>query len=158
MSMIIVTVDSRQKAISSRTAMRRTALTSPFYRGWVETTEQSLEAMLEACRDRDFSRIGRITETHAMRMHAVIQSGRPTPSATSRPQALQFLTQLRHYVTRVLSPDATADAGPNIAVISRPEDAQTVADNVLAEYGNVRMGRAGAGAKLLEAPLTEGTD
>ncbi len=42
-------------------------------------------------------------------------------------------------------------------MISRPEDAQTVAD-ALAEYGNVRIVGAGAGSKIArESPLTEGT-
>lgn len=156
MSMIIVTVDSRQKAISSRTAMRRTALTSPFYKGWVETTEQSLEAMLEACRDRDFSRIGRITETHAMRMHAVIQSADP-PIRYLSPTSIAIFDAVAALREAGVEAYATADAGPNIAVISRPEDAQAVAD-ALVQYGAVRIVGAGAGAELLETSLPEGTD
>lgn len=156
MSMIIVTVDSRQKAISSRTAMRRTALTSPFYKGWVETTEQSLEAMLEACRDRDFSRIGRITETHAMRMHAVIQSADP-PIRYLSPTSIAIFDAVVALREAGVEAYATADAGPNIAVISRPEDAQAVAE-ALVQYGTVRIVGAGAGAELLEASLAEGTD
>ncbi len=155
MSMIIVTVDARQKAISSRVAMRRTALTSPYYRGWIESTEQSLEAMLEACRDRDFSRIGRITETHAMRMHAVIQSADP-PIRYLSPTSIAIFDAVAALREEGIEAYATADAGPNIAVISRPEQAQAVAD-ALARYGAVRVVGAGAGAELIEDLSVEGT-
>lgn len=150
MSMIIVTVDARQKAISSRTAMRRTALTSPFYPSWVESTEQTLEAMLEACRDQDFSRIGRITEMHALRMHALIQSADP-PIRYLSPTSIAIFDAVVALREAGVEAYSTADAGPNVAVISRPEDAQRVAD-ALAEYGTVRIVGAGAGAELIANP------
>ena len=160
MSMIIVTVDSRQKAVSSRTAMRRTALTSPFYPAWAPSTEQSLAAMLEACRDRDFSRIGRITETHALRMHALIQSADP-PIRYLSPVSIAIFDAVAALRDAGVEAYATADAGPNVAVISRPEDAKAVAD-ALAQYGAVRVVGAGAGAALInpsdaETNPTEGT-
>ena len=153
MSMIIVTVDSRQKAVSSRTAMRRTALTSPFYPAWAPSTEQSLAAMLEACRDRDFSRIGRITETHALRMHALIQSADP-PIRYLSPVSIAIFDAVAALRDAGVEAYATADAGPNVAVISRPEDAAAVAD-ALAQYGAVRVVGAGAGATLIDPPDTE---
>ena len=148
MSMIIVTVDARQKAVSSRTAMRRTALTSPFYPAWAPSTEQSLAAMLEACHDRDFSRIGRITETHALRMHALIQSADP-PIRYLSPVSIAVFDAVAALREAGVEAYATADAGPNVAVISRPEDAQAVAE-ALAEYGSVRVVGAGAGAMLID--------
>src|SRR5699024_4698620 len=58
-------------------AMRATAATSPFYSGWVSSTEDYLRQMLVACRAGDFTRIGEITESHALRMHGLIQSTVP---------------------------------------------------------------------------------
>ena len=155
MSMIIVTVDARQKAISSRTAMRRTALTSPFYPAWAETTEQSLAAMLEACRDQDFSRIGRITETHALRMHALIQSADP-PIRYLSPTSIAIFDAVVALRDAGVEAYATADAGPNVAIISRPEDAPAVAE-AMQQYGSVRIVGAGAGATLIDDPSLEAT-
>lgn len=155
MSMTIVTVDARQKAVSSRTAMRRTALTSPFYSAWVETTEQSLSAMLEACKDHDFSRIGRITETHAMRMHAVIQASDP-PIRYLSPISIEIFDAVSKLRDAGIEAYATADAGPNVAVISRPDQAEAVAAE-LRQYGAVRIVGAGRGATLIDQPLSEGT-
>jgi diphosphomevalonate decarboxylase len=149
MRMVIVTIDERQKAISSREAMRLTALTSPFYAGWVSSTEQSLEAMLEACRDGDFTRIGRITESHALRMHAVIQSADP-PVRYLSPTSIAVFDAVVALRDRGVEAYATADAGPNVCVIARPADADAVAD-ALQEFGRVRVVGAGAGAELIAA-------
>ena len=55
-SMTIVTVDAAEKAVSSREAMRRTAATSPYYAGWVESTTRSLQEMSSACRAGEIGR------------------------------------------------------------------------------------------------------
>lgn len=166
MSMVIVTVDAQQKQVSSRTAMRATALTSPFYPAWVESTEQSLEAMLQACRERDFSRIGRITETHALRMHAVIQSADP-PIRYLAPASIAVFDAVAAVRDSGVEAYATADAGPNVAVICRPSDAQSVADAMAAALvdaagtrGSIRVVGAGEGARLVDSPVAaaaEGT-
>lgn len=147
MGMVIVTLNKSQKAVSSRTAMRRTALTSPFYREWVASTEVNLAAMLEACRDGDFTRIGRITETHALRMHAVIQSADP-PIRYLSPQSVAVFDAVGAIRESGVEAYATADAGPNIAVLVRPADTERVAQQ-LAQFGEVRAVGAGAGAQLL---------
>lgn len=148
LAMVIVTVNSAQKAVSSRAAMRRTALTSPFYPSWVTSTETSLDAMLEACRDSDFTRIGRITESHALRMHAVIQSADP-PIRYLAPRSVAVFDEVAAMRERGLEAYATADAGPNIAVLVRPGDANAVAAE-LAPFGEVRAVGAGPGAALLD--------
>lgn len=149
MRMVIVTVDERQKAISSREAMRLTALTSPFYPAWVASTEQSLEAMLEACRDRDFTRIGRITESHALRMHAVIQSADP-PVRYLAPTSIAVFDAVSALRDRGVEAYATADAGPNVCVVVRPAEAEAVADE-LRGFGRVRVVGPGAGAELIDS-------
>lgn len=147
MRMVIVTVDTTQKAVSSRAAMRRSALTSPFFPAWISSTEESLAAMLEACTADDFTRVGRITESHALRMHAVIQSCDPpirylTPASIAIFDAVAALRDLG------LEAYATADAGPNVAVIVRPEQAEDLA-SALQGFGSVRLVGPGAGAEVL---------
>ncbi|NLA65586.1 MAG: diphosphomevalonate decarboxylase [Leucobacter sp.] len=154
MSMIIVTVDAAQKAVSSREAMRRSALTSPFYPAWVTSTELSLTAMLEACRDLDFSRIGRITETHAMRMHAVIQACDP-PIRYLSPTSIAVFDAIAALRADGVEAYGTADAGPNVAVISRPADAARVA-KALEPFGSVRIVGAGPGARLVSDGTGDG--
>ena len=147
MRMVIVTVDGSQKPISSREAMRRTALTSPFHEAWIASAASSLQAMESACRAGDFTLIGRIAESNALRMHAVIQSADPpirylTAAGTAVFDAVEAL---RREGTEAY---ATADAGPNVVAIVRPDDADHVAAR-LADLGEVRVVGPGPGSRLL---------
>lgn len=148
MHMVIVTVDERQKAVSSRVAMRRTAVTSPYYDAWVSSTEASLESMVTACREHDFTRIGRITETHALRMHAVIQACDP-PIRYLSPVSVAVFDEVARLRERGIEAYATADAGPNVAVLVQPADGPAVAE-ALAEFGSVRVVGPGRGAELVD--------
>ena len=152
MRMVIVTVDTAQKAVSSRAAMRRTALTSPFFPAWISSTEESLAAMLEACAADDFTRVGRITESHALRMHAVIQSCDP-PIRYLAPTSVAVFDAVAALREQGLEAYSTADAGPNVAVIVRPEQAEDLRD-ALAGFGSVRLVGAGDGARLIDAGAT----
>lgn len=147
--LIVVSVDERQKPVSSREAMRRTALTSPFYDAWIGSTEQSLAAMIEACRAGDFTRMGRITESHALRMHAVIQSADP-PIRYLAPGSVAVFDAVAALRAGGLEAYATADAGPNVTVLVRPEDAEAAAGE-LGAIGPVRIAGPGPGARLTTA-------
>ena len=149
MRMVIVTVDTAQKAVSSRAAMRRSALTSPFFPAWITSTEESLAAMIEACAADDFTRVGRITESHALRMHAVIQSCDP-PIRYLAPTSIAVFDAVAALRDQGLDAYSTADAGPNVAVIVRPEQAEELRD-ALQGFGSVRLVGPGAGAELIEA-------
>ncbi|MDN5820957.1 MAG: diphosphomevalonate decarboxylase [Brachybacterium sp.] len=147
MSMVIVTVDAAEKAVSSREAMRRTAATSPYYAGWVDSTAHSLREMTAACRAGDFTRVGEITELNALRMHAAIEACEPSIRYLRAGSVAVFdaVEQLR---ADGIEAYATADAGPNVVVISRPADAAAVAER-LGGLGAVRVVSAGPGAHLI---------
>lgn len=147
MRMVIVTVDTAQKAVSSRAAMRRSALTSPFFPAWISSTEESLAAMLEACAADDFTRVGRITESHALRMHAVIQACDP-PIRYLAPASIAIFDAVAALRDMGLEAYSTADAGPNVAVIVRPEQAEDLVA-ALQGFGSVRLVGPGAGAEVI---------
>src|SRR5699024_6364935 len=146
MRMIIVTVDRARKAVSSREAMRATAATSPFYAGWVSSTEDYLRQMLAACRASDFTRIGEITESHALRMHGLIQSTVP-PIRFLNPTSHAIFDSVAEAREQGIEAYSTADAGPNVAVIVRPSDAEALAGRLTA-FGDVRVVGPGPGAHL----------
>lgn len=148
MRMVIVTIDERQKAVSSREAMRRTAATSPFYRAWIDCTRQALTDMVAACSAGDFTRIGEITESHALRMHAVISSTEP-PIRYLAPGSIAVFDAVVALRERGIPAYGTADAGPNVCVLVQPEDADAVAE-ALTGLGRVRVVGPGPGAELLD--------
>lgn len=150
LAMVIVTVDARQKAISSRVAMRLTKRTSPFFGAWVTSTEDYLAKMVAACAAGDFTAIGELTEAHALRMHAVIASTEP-PIRYLLPQSVEIFDAVVDLRSRGIEAYSTADAGPNVAVLVQPGDADRVAA-ALAEVAGadkVRAVGAGPGAHLV---------
>ncbi|GAA3658296.1 diphosphomevalonate decarboxylase [Microbacterium marinilacus] len=146
MRLVAVSVDAPEKAVSSREGMRRTALTSPFHTAWTASASRDLEAMLDACRDGDFSRIGRIAETNALRMHAVTQAADP-PIRYLRPSSIAVLDEVQSMRRAGLEAYATADAGPHVFVLARPADADAVA-RALAPLGEVRVAGPGPGVRV----------
>lgn len=148
MRLVIVTVNAEKKEVSSREAMRRTAATSPFYANWVECTEETLERMVAACAAGGFEEIGAIAETHALRMHAVIQSCDP-PIRYLSPRSIEIFDAVARLRREGTPAFATADAGPNVAVLVRPEDAERVAAE-LGALGPVRIVGPGPGAAVVD--------
>lgn len=147
MAMVILVVDGAKKAVSSREAMRSTARTSPFYAAWITSTEATLREMLEACATDDFARIGEITELNALRMHATIQACDP-PIRYLAPRSVAAFDRVAELRNSGVPAYATADAGPNVAVLTRPEYTSQVAA-ALQDLGTTHIAHAGQGAHLL---------
>lgn len=148
MAMIALTVNAGPKKVSSRAGMRATAATSPYYQAWIQMTQQILQDMLTACAADDFTTVGEITETHAHRMHALINSTHP-PIRYLAPTSWEIFERVSQLRDNGLECYATADAGPNVVVISRPDDAQAVAED-LGRLAPAEIFAPGPGAQLLE--------
>ena len=148
MAMVSVTVNAQAKKVSSREGMVATRDTSPYYQAWIDTTVTTLDEMIAACADQDFTRIGEITETHAHRMHAVINATNP-PIRYLAPVSWQVFDEVSAMRDDGLEAYATADAGPNVVIICRPEDAAAVADRV-APFGQINTFAPGPGAHLVD--------
>src|SRR5699024_6401776 len=114
MRMSIVTLARARKAVSSREPLRAAAATSPFHSGWVSSPEVYRRQMLVACRAGDFTRIGEITESHALRMHGLIQSTVP-PIRFLNPTSHAIFDAVAEAREQGIEAYSTADAGPNVA-------------------------------------------
>jgi diphosphomevalonate decarboxylase len=147
LAMVVVTVDRAEKPVPSRAAMSRTALTSPFYPSWITSTETSLLAAVDACRDGDVERLGRIAETNALRMHAAIQACDP-PIRYLTPASIRVFDAVERLRRDGVDSYATADAGPNVVVVCRPGDADVVRDG-LTGFGELIITRPGPGLRTL---------
>lgn len=148
LAMVIATVDATEKPVSSRVAMQRTRRTSPFYPAWITSTEASLRDALAACAGGDLDRLGRIAETNALRMHALIQSCDP-PIRYLTPASLTILDRVEDLRARGFGAYATADAGPNVVVLCRPSDADAVRD-ALAGLATLTTALPGPGLRIAD--------
>ncbi|WP_439689136.1 diphosphomevalonate decarboxylase [Curtobacterium sp. SP.BCp] len=155
MAMVVVTIDAGPKPIGSREAMRRTIATSPFYPAWVTSTTETVTEVLAACAAGDFPRIGELTESNALRMHATIEGAFP-PIRYLTARSVAVFDAVAELRAAGLQAYATADAGPNVVVLTTPQDRSAVA-TALAGHGDVIESGTGPGAHLVRSEGTATT-
>ncbi|WP_129358453.1 MULTISPECIES: diphosphomevalonate decarboxylase [Micrococcaceae] len=151
LAMVIAVVSAAQKSISSRVAMRETARTSSFFDGWVSGTAQDLTAMTAALADGDYTQVGELTESNALRMHAAINAARP-PIRYLAPTSIELFDAVAQFRADGLEVYGTADAGPNVAVLCRDEDLEKTHRALSDRFPDLELipARSGPGAHLVE--------
>lgn len=151
LAMVVAVLTSARKAVGSREAMRRTVATSPFFPAWVQSVPGELTQMRQAIARGDVSAIGELAEANALRMHATMLGAVPPVRYWNADTvvALDLVAQLREEGVEAY---ATIDAGPNVKVLCRPDDAPAVAQRLAAAFDGLELLVAGPGpgAHLLQ--------
>jgi len=133
MSVVVAITDPRAKAVSSSTGMQATSTTSPFYNAWIESSAGALDRMRAAVHAHDLEAVGELAEHSCLALHSLMLTTRPAliywNAATVA--AIHAVRELRD---GGLPAYFTIDAGPQVKVLCRPEDASDVA----AALGDVR--------------------
>ncbi|PKM66912.1 MAG: hypothetical protein CVU94_06945 [Firmicutes bacterium HGW-Firmicutes-19] len=124
-AMIVVMTSKEVKVISSKEAMRRTVDTSPYYPAWVEGAKSDIESIKRAIKRHDFATVGEITESSALRMHASMMAARP-PVLYWQPDTIKVLQQVKSLRSEGFECYATMDAGPNVKILTRKSQVQTI--------------------------------
>lgn len=128
-AMIVVTLDSSKKPISSRTAMRRTVETSPAYMPWVEQSKKDLARALDAIRVGSIEQLGEVMEQNSLGMHETMRKANPPVNyLTDKTYAvLNAVRSMRECGWPVW---ATMDAGPNVKVLTDADCAARAAEEL----------------------------
>lgn len=135
--MLVGIVNSNQKKISSRAGMQSVVETSPYYDGWVKSTVQDLKDIKHAITERDFQTVGEITESNALRMHALNLSARP-PFNYFEPLSLAIMKEIEQIRTEEkIQCYYTLDAGPNVKILCMQQDATAIKENLSNKFDQV---------------------
>lgn len=121
----LVVVSKESKPISSRAGMKHTQETSPLYAAWPGKVAQDLNALLRAITQRDFDLLGRTAESNALAMHATMMASWP-PLIYWLPESLEAMQRVHRLREDRVSVYFTMDAGPNLKLIFRDQDEDTV--------------------------------
>ncbi|MGX7029838.1 diphosphomevalonate decarboxylase [Vagococcus zengguangii] len=124
-AMLTIPVNTGKKEISSREGMKLTVETSPFYPAWVEQAGKDLITIKEAISQRDFIRLGEITEANGMKMHGTMLGATP-PFSYWEPLTVKVLQRIREIRGLGLPCYYTMDAGPNVKVICQANQADQI--------------------------------
>jgi diphosphomevalonate decarboxylase len=137
-AMIVVMISKDVKVVSSKEAMRQTVNTSPYYFAWVENAQFDMENMKRAIKRHDFTAVGEISESNALRMHASMMAAKP-PILYWQPDTIKVLQQVKSLRSEGLECYATMDAGPNVKILTRRSQVQEVFDKLSKTIHKVNM-------------------
>ncbi|MBN1648831.1 MAG: diphosphomevalonate decarboxylase [Spirochaetales bacterium] len=114
---IAVCTDAGPKAVSSREAMERSRLTSPYYRSWLADSEKLFREALRAWYREDLEALGELARESYLRMFATMFSARP-PLIYWLPQSLEVIRLCAELRARGLPVWETMDAGPQVKILT----------------------------------------
>lgn len=155
--MLVLVINAEKKAIASRIGMEHTVATSPFYQAWVTSAQTDLDAMILAIKDRDFPKLGEITEHNGMKMHATTLSANPPftywNAETVRLQ--EVVRQVRE--STGLSAYMTMDAGPNLKLLCKLSEMPQLIEALAQHFPRERIiaSRPGPAAYCLDTATWE---
>lgn len=109
-------LDSNEKKIPSREAMKKTMDSSILYQSWPKQVKRDLEAIKESIYQRSFDKLGEIAEANALAMHATMLAARP-PIMYSSNQTWKIIEHVWWLRNEGLPVYFTQDAGPNIKLL-----------------------------------------
>lgn len=136
--LVVAMVTGGRKSVGSTEAMIRTQETSPLYPGWVESADEDLARARRAVLDRDLSALGQVMEHSTLKMHGTMLAAR-LPIRYWKPSTLAVLDAVEELRQRGTMAFYTMDAGPNVKVLCRAEDAHRVAEALRAAAGEVAV-------------------
>lgn len=127
--MVIVIVNSKEKSVSSREGMKHTVATSPFYKVWPQSAEEDIKEIKLAIANRDFEKVGSITERNGLMMHATMLGSNP-PLSYWEPDSVLVMQMVRELRKEGILSYFTMDAGPNVKILCRLSEANKIADRI----------------------------
>lgn len=150
LSIISVMLETKPKKILSREGMKRTVETSVFYDGWLRTVPNDLAMAKEAIAKRDFEQLGTILESNALKMHATTLGANP-PFLYWHSGTLVVMEAVQELREEGILAFFTIDAGPNVKVITLPQDEKKVVSRLsqLPEVQHVSICHPGPGVTYL---------
>lgn len=117
-----VIVDHDQKAVSSSLAHQRVT-SSPHFADRAKQTEHRLKALLDALNKQDWQRCYQLAWDEFTEMHQLFETA-AEPFAYMTDQSKKVLDDLQHYWNSYNDgPIVTMDAGPNVHLLFRPDQA-----------------------------------
>lgn len=147
---VALTLQRARKKISSRQGMQSSVNTSPFYSEWIKLASHDIEVVKRAIDQYDFTTLGKVSETNALRMHALTLSADPGFTYFTG-QTIEMLNEIQQLRADGIECYATIDAGPNVKVLCQKGNVNKVMNhfNQLLGSENVTYTTPGSGVEYL---------
>ena len=115
----VIIINDQKKSIGSTDAMQLSVETSPHYQHWVKQSFLDFEQFQMGLKEKDFHKIGQISEDNALRMHRVCETTIPSIRYLSKRsyEVIEVIQSLR--LNQHIEAYVTMDAGPNVKVLTK---------------------------------------
>ncbi|MCF6515074.1 diphosphomevalonate decarboxylase [Lactobacillus sp. S2-2] len=133
LNLITVILNRNEKKISSRYGMKSSVETSPYYDVWIKQANEDLKNMKMAIKKNDFTSLGRITETNAMRMHSLTLSADPSFTYFNE-DTLKTINLVKDLREQGLECYFTIDAGPNVKILCQDKNTNKIMKKLLLHF------------------------
>lgn len=122
---VIAIVEKSKKKVTS-TEGHAMAESSPFYRARIEGMKDKVSKIKKCIEAKDFTEMGKIVESEAINMHAVMMTSKPALIYWNG-VTVEIINSIREWREQGLECYFTIDAGPNVHVLCRREDTSKLA-------------------------------
>lgn len=140
----VAVTDAGPKEIGSTEGMVRTERTSPYYAGWVDSSEDDLAEARTAIARRDFEALAEVSESSCLKMHAVMLSARPGLVYWNG-ATVECIRKVRKLRADGVPVFFTVDAGPQVKAVCPPEEFDRVAAELATVEGVLQVLASGLG-------------
>ncbi|HXW53156.1 MAG TPA: diphosphomevalonate decarboxylase [Myxococcota bacterium] len=126
LAMVIVLVSQQKKALSSRSAMGLTRISSPFFPTMVATQGKDFADAMDALKTGSFEILGAVMEHSTLKMFATMWTAKPAINYW-HPDTIAIMS-LVYRLRDEFGPRAffTMDAGPNVKILCQQDFVPTV--------------------------------
>ncbi len=152
--MLTTIVSTEEKKVKSRAGMAQTVKTCPYYKGWLETVQDDIDAVRQGILEKDFAKVGSVAEYNCLKMHATMITTKP-PIIYWNPATMEIIHAVMAWREEGLESYFTIDAGPNVKVMCMEKDVQELKKRLEGLNGvkEVIVCRPGDEAKTTEEHL-----
>ncbi len=126
---IIAITSEASKKTGSTDGMELSRRTSPYYKAWVDSSEEDLAAMRGALAGRDFQKMAEISEYSCLKMHALAMASNPGLIYWNA-DTLELLHWVRALREKGTPAFFTIDAGPQLKIICPPEHSAAIVEKL----------------------------
>jgi len=150
LNLLILITSEEKKQVGSTNGMNLSAETSPYYKEWINSSQNDIVEMHNAITEKDFEKLGVLSEHNCLKMHGLALSANPGLLYWNgvTVDAIHAVRELRKNNIQAYF---TIDAGPQVKVICETNDVQNIKKNLENINGvkNIIHTSLGSDAKII---------
>jgi diphosphomevalonate decarboxylase len=148
--LVVAVTTLSAKKVGSTEGMQRSRLTSPFYQAWIDSNRKLFDEAIIAVENRDFEKLGELTEASCFAMHGLIMSSQPAILYWN-PVTIELINATWQLRDSGICCYATIDAGPHVKILALAKDSELVARRLqeVSEVKSVTINHPGPGAAVI---------